>query len=259
MEVVLDVWNAGNVRFWLHLLVTIFVGVIIWQRVYIEISCMDLCFLLGPPVAPNLCQFVSSKTAILIRSVPNQLASIVVQGLVQIHYLQYSDMEGEQNNATELRDGYPQILQSSFQLWKPLHCVESNIHGLTDVNQNLWIFTVTEPILCHCRLVVHNHGYSVRKGTNLKLNSATSASGSWPTIGDLGATWGHRLVCTTSNWRFGGLHVLFQPFVLQFTITNTKQILVFQCAETKQLIFLYVGFRSFRKQKNKSRGQQKKI
>lgn len=114
MEVVLDVWNAGNVRFWLHLLVTIFVGVIIWQRVYIEISCMDLCFLLGPPVAPNLCQFVSSKTAILIRSVPNQLASIVVQGLVQIHYLQYSDMQGEQNNATQLRDGYPQILQSSF-------------------------------------------------------------------------------------------------------------------------------------------------
>ena len=58
---------------------------------------MDFCFLLGPPVAPNLCQFASSKIAILISSVPNQLASIVAQGLVQIHYIQCSDMQDEKS------------------------------------------------------------------------------------------------------------------------------------------------------------------
>lgn len=220
MEVVLDVWNAGNVRFWLHLLVTIFVGVIIWQRVYIEISCMDLCFLLGPPVAPNLCQFVSSKTAILIRSVPNQLASIVVQGLVQIHYLQYSDMQGEQNNATELRDGYPQILQSSFQLWKPLHSVESNIHGLTDVNkikiceslqwQNqffvlvAWWFTIMDILPTRHKLKA--------QFCNLCIGESANHWGSW---GHLGASVGlHNKQLTF--WGFAGTLSTLCP-----TITNS--------------------------------------
>ena len=58
-------------------------------------------------------------------------------------------------------------------------------------------------------------------------------------------------------WGFAGTLSTFCP-----TITNSR-ILVFQCAGTKQLIFLYVGFRSFQNktkaEDNKNRSKEKHL
>ena len=87
------------------------------------------------------------------------------------------------------------------------------------------------------------------RACNQCIGELVNHYGSW---GHLGASLGlHKKQLT-----FWGLQVLFQPFVL----TNTKQIhahTCFQCAETKQLIFLYVGFRSFRKKHDEGNKRSK--